>query len=404
MSKQNTIRVNRLPSPTWNWLRLNDTEIMLPAEASEALVEITLPTQESPESLGSEAENEIQIGSLSEGPAFTSEELEILTGLETGMGEAFQEYTASAPVDVFQWKAAVEERPEKLLVTRVFTSAQESTVNRFFFSAEEGSDVTIVMDLAKEGALEAGADDVSEDRAGDMRKKSALEGALSMTTDTRIYVHRGARVRLVQVCHTEPQVASYVDVGAYVEEKGSLEVLQISLGGAATFFGVAADLAGTAAHLGIETGYQAAEGCHVDMNYIARHHGERTTSEMNVKGVLWKGASKNWRATIDFIRGCKGAKGSEREDVLLLDEDVVNKTIPLILCQEEDVEGEHGATIGDLSDEVLLYFRSRGIDDETAYQLMAKGRLIGCVRQVPDDTLRAELMAELGEEPEEESE
>ena len=90
-------------------------------------------------------------------------------------------------------------------------------------------------------------------------------------------------------------------------------------------------------------------------------------------------------------------------ELMVLDEDVVNKSIPLILCKEEDVEGEHGATIGDLSDEVLLYFRSRGIDDETAYQLMAKGRLIGCVRQIPDEKLRAQLMAELGEEPEEET-
>ncbi|MCR4838807.1 MAG: SufD family Fe-S cluster assembly protein [Eubacterium sp.] len=390
MTEPKTIRVNQLPAPTWNWLRLNDAEILLPEEASEAFAVFALPEREPPESEGGYD----TFRWLEDGSILSSKEMKVLTELETGMGEDFQKYTESAPVDVLQWRAEMGKRPEKPFVARVFASVKESTVNRFFFSAEDGSDVTIVMDMTKEDpskeASEAMADEAS--------------GALSMTTDTRIYVRSGARVRLIQVCHTLPQITSYVDVGAYVEDGGSLEVLQISLGGAGTFFGVAADLAGKAAHLGIETGYQAAEGCHVDMNYIARHHGERTTSEMNVKGVLWKGASKNWRATIDFLRGCKGAKGSEREDVLLLDEDVVNKSIPLILCQEEDVEGEHGATIGDLSDEVLLYFRSRGIDDETAYQLMAKGRLIGCVRQIPDEALRAQLMAELGEEPEEETE
>ena len=42
-------------------------------------------------------------------------------------------------------------------------------------------------------------------------------------------------------------------------------------------------------------------------------------------------------------RVAKGAKGDELEDVLLLDDGVQNQTIPLILCAEEDVEGNHGA-------------------------------------------------------------
>lgn len=52
--------------------------------------------------------------------------------------------------------------------------------------------------------------------------------------------------------------------------------------------------------------------------------------------------------------GCAGAKGTEREDVLLLGDDIVNQTIPLILCAEEDVEGNHGASMGDLDDATLL--------------------------------------------------
>ncbi|MBR0147343.1 MAG: SufD family Fe-S cluster assembly protein [Eubacterium sp.] len=381
MTTQNTIRVNALPAPTWRWLRLNDTAIALPEEVSEALVEATLPEMEE--------------------PAFTEEEYSRLTGLETGMGAEFQQYTASAPVDIFRWKAAAGVKIEEPLVARVFATEGESTVNRFFFSAEEGSEMTIVMDLTKETPPD-GMDTVSyganaTDPAAEADTASA---PLSVTTDTRIYVHKNAKVRLIQVSRTAEAMASYVDVGAYVEEKGSLDILQLTLGGRSTFFGIAVDLAGTESHLNIETGFQAGEGQHVDINYVARHHGVKTDSNMNVRGVLWKGASKTWRATVDFLRGCKGARGAEREDVLLLDEDVVNKTIPLILCQEEDVEGEHGATIGDLSDDVLLYFRSRGIDDATAYQLMAKGRLIGCVRQIPDAALRAELLQELGEEVE----
>ena len=42
----------------------------------------------------------------------------------------------------------------------------------------------------------------------------------------------------------------------------------------------------------------------------------------------------------------------------MLGDDAVNKTVPLILCAEENVEGTHGATIGELDDDTLLLLRA----------------------------------------------
>ena len=55
---------------------------------------------------------------------------------------------------------------------------------------------------------------------------------------------------------------------------------------------------------------------------------------MQAGGVLRDHAFKLYRGTIDFKWGAKGAVGNEKEDVLLLSNDVVNQTIPLILCAE----------------------------------------------------------------------
>ncbi len=56
----------------------------------------------------------------------------------------------------------------------------------------------------------------------------------------------------------------------------------------------------------------------------------------------------------------------------MLGDDVVNKTVPLILCAEENVEGTHGATIGEFLDaDTMFYFEGRGIDRETAEKIMA---------------------------------
>ena len=44
-----------------------------------------------------------------------------------------------------------------------------------------------------------------------------------------------------------------------------------------------------------------------------------------------------------------------RETVLLANKGVDNKTVPVILCDEDDVAGNHGATIGHVRDEQLFY-------------------------------------------------
>lgn len=70
-----------------------------------------------------------------------------------------------------------------------------------------------------------------------------------------------------------------------------------------------------------------------------------------------------------------GAEGQEEESVLLLGDDVENKTIPLILCAQEDVKGNHGATIGELDEETMFYFGARGIDKEAAERIVTGAKL-----------------------------
>ena len=78
------------------------------------------------------------------------------------------------------------------------------------------------------------------------------------------------------------------------------------------------------------------------------------------------------------------AEGEETEDVLLMGEDAVNQTIPLILCGEEDVQGSHGATIGRLDDELLFYLCSRGMSRQAANKMITRARLDAVCRRMED--------------------
>ena len=118
---------------------------------------------------------------------------------------------------------------------------------------------------------------------------------------------------------------------------------------------------------------------------VVNHWGKKTNCNIQVDGTLKDAAKKVFRGSIDFKRGSSGSKGAETENVLLLGDDVENKTIPLILCAEEDVDGSHGATIGELDEETLFYFAARGIDQETAEDIMTKAKLEVLYQHIQDE-------------------
>ena len=100
------------------------------------------------------------------------------------------------------------------------------------------------------------------------------------------------------------------------------------------------------------------------------------------------------RGTIDFRRGAKRGVGHESEDVLLFSPHARNRTAPLILCGEEEVEGQHAASIGRLDEAKLYYLRSRGLNDAQARRLMVDARFAPAIEKIPLEALREEVRAE----------
>lgn len=207
----------------------------------------------------------------------------------------------------------------------------------------------------------------------------------------RLHIGEGAKLSLVTICVCRGREV-FLDIGADVSENGSFGLTQLFLSGSKVFSGCKCSLTGKGSELKTDIAYHTAGDDLLDMNYVADHIGKRTQSEINVAGVLKDRASKLFRGTIDFKRGAKGAKGNEQEDVLLLDDNVVNKTIPVILCAEEDVEGNHGATIGKLPGELLFYMNSRGMDTQDIYDMMARARIESVCRLIEDEAARDYVM------------
>ncbi len=223
------------------------------------------------------------------------------------------------------------------------------------------------------------------------------EGTLLVHTD--LSVAAGATVRLVQLVRpetAESRIASRVT--ARCADGGRVELIQVLLGRGDVWCEDQVALDGAGSSLAADLGYLGQEKQLRDIGLVVDHYGRETKSEIHAGGALRDAAEKTFRGTIDFKRGATGAVGSELETVLMLGEDAVNKTVPVILCAEEDVVGEHGASIGALDEETLFYFGSRGIGRAQAEELLARAAIERLARRAGDEEMAQAILDALEEE------
>ena len=210
-----------------------------------------------------------------------------------------------------------------------------------------------------------------------------------------VQLARGSCLHLVQLRRAEAAALTCSDIRVRCAEDAQFHWYRLVAGGQETYDNCSVLLEGEGSSFAAELGYRLSGGERYDGNCEAIHMGKRTRSSINAHGVLSERAKKLLRGTIDFRTGCTGSEGSEAEDVLLLDETVQNQSVPVILCAEEDVAGNHAATIGQLDERLCFYLASRGLEMEMICEMLARAKLDTVLHKIPDAALRDRLMREV---------
>ena len=214
---------------------------------------------------------------------------------------------------------------------------------------------------------------------------------------TRVYVCENASIKLVRVNLLSDSTDHFDDLGFHLENDAKAELVQLELGGKRSYVGVRTELVGRKSEYRSATGYLCKGDSLLDMNFVTNEWGKKVSSNMDASGVLLDNSTKVYRGTIDFKEGAKGASGFEKEDTLLFSPNIINKSVPLILCHEEDVEGDHGATIGRIDEKLLFYIKSRGIDEKAAKQLMTEAYINAVTEQIGDDETEGKVIKYVSE-------
>lgn len=132
-----------------------------------------------------------------------------------------------------------------------------------------------------------------------------------------------------------------------------------------------------------------------DLNYIAELYGRKSYIDIDVQGALLGKAKKSFKGTINFKKGCKKSKGNENEYCMMLSKDAKAIALPMLLCSEDDVEGNHSTASGKVDDKVLFYIMTKGLNYKETIKLLVKSNFSKILDNINNEEIRNEIIDEI---------
>ncbi len=354
------LTLNRIPAETWTWLKMNKSLVDEKLENNLCFKTAEYKIISKPETVKIISENEMKTS--------LPETISAVFAKTSELGIQYKEVNEKESENIFTdaEKLILEVSKKETEPVVIHLEPEGNTSSTQIIHALPDSEVTVIF--------------VSKSEKG--------SGVNLMRT--KCIAEENSKIHLCKVQLLSEGFYHVDSTENVCGENAKVEFTELQLGAASVYTGVHTNLSKYKAAYKSNTAYYRKGNQKIDMNYICAHgpKGRKTECSMAVAGTLVDEAMKTYRGTIDFKRGCSGAKGNETEETLLLSPKAVNRSVPIILCDEEDVEGEHGATIGRLNDDMLFYMESHGISKDEACALMARAKINAVNARIPDEGTR----------------
>lgn len=225
------------------------------------------------------------------------------------------------------------------------------------------------------------------------------EEKLACFHNGRIHVcaSKNATIKLIFVNLMNEVSNHFIAIQNDLQEKANVQYTVIDFGGKNSITNLYSNLQGNEAENSIHTIYLGKEKQLFDLNYMAELHGEKSNVEIEVQGALKDFSKKHFKGTIDFQKGCKKAKGNENEACMLLSDTAKSIALPMLLCSEEEVEGNHSSSAGKVGEKELFYMMSRGFEPKEAEKLMVRAKFNGILEKMENEEMKTFILQKIDE-------
>ncbi len=196
------------------------------------------------------------------------------------------------------------------------------------------------------------------------------EGGYFTNAVTQIAAGRGARVEHYKVQQESVKAFHIATVAARQEADSRFDSHSLSLGADLARHDIATRFDGTGCETTLNGLYVVAGRQHVDHHTTIDHAQPQGTSREFYRGILDDRARAVFTGRIVVHKDAQKTDAGQINHNLLLSRDAEVDTRPQLEIYADDVKCSHGATVGQLDDNMLFYLRTRGLEEGHARDLL----------------------------------
>lgn len=220
-------------------------------------------------------------------------------------------------------------------------------------------------------------------------------GKIFINSQILVNLEKDSEVKLVVVVNLKNESTNLNSIATRLADRAELDVTYIEIGATKSMVNIRNILRGEEAKV-IENGvYFKSEEEYLDLMTVNEHFGINTDSNTLFNGALKDKAVKNFKGIVDLRRGCTKADGKIGDYSMMLSDEVVNKSAPILLNEEKEVAGKHAASVGRMNREMLFYIMSRGFSKKQAESMMLEANFAKALDKIENEELRKEISSEV---------
>lgn len=220
-------------------------------------------------------------------------------------------------------------------------------------------------------------------------------GKIFINSQILVNLEKDSKVKLVVVVNLKNESTNLNSIATRLADRAELDVTYIEIGATKSMVNIRNILRGEEAKV-IENGvYFKSEEEYLDLMAVNEHFGINTDSNTLFNGALKDKAVKNFKGIVDLRRGCTKADGKIGDYSMMLSDEVVNKSAPILLNEEKEVAGKHAASVGRMNREMLFYIMSRGFSKKQAESMMLEANFAKALDKIENEELRKEISSEV---------
>lgn len=208
---------------------------------------------------------------------------------------------------------------------------------------------------------------------------------------TEIVIEKNAIVEHLHLQQESQQAFHISNLHVQQHENSQFTSHVYSFGGMLSRHEIKAQLSAEHAQCTLNGFYFANDRQHTDHHTQIDHLKPNTISNECYKGILNEHARGVFHGKIVVHPQAQKTNARQANNNLLLSENAEINTKPQLEIHADDVKCAHGATAGQLDEQALFYFQSRGIDRETARSLLLYAFANDLIKRVKSKPLQTRL-------------